>query len=513
MKRSILTFSVLALLALVVQPARARIVTLGEPLEFHPAAATSPTPLQSAFFLRDHHRDDTGFPATAAGRCRQIQRHFDVVLGALVKNFDRSVDVALARLERARGKTMSTTERAAWRRTLAERRLANMQRLRLYQLRGVFPQNEHVADRAVPVFVDNYDTACAVGHLMRESGWTDEVAAIERTNNLVYVPDVHAGPLVDWVLISGLTQEEAALIQPSYFPPLFDAKFDALTQGGSLTKNGLHFDNFRFIAGELTEPDHFPQVPPPVNQVDLAGYGAAVRRGVFGGGFSQVIDPIHDDWLFTGATSEFHSIYPSDRPWGIIFSYDVKPTNPDERLVGATLESFDANYNFLLDGVLEIETDVYGNGPAEPPLLADLKLADASPESFFEGSDWASFAPQRTLRVVTAVKVSGQAAFTSLVHSFARSPAPTADFDSDGDVDGADFLAWQGGLSTDDSARIFGDANNDGQTDAADLDVWKSQAVGATQTASVPAPEPAAGTFALLASALLLVRRRRVARS
>jgi hypothetical protein len=148
----------------------------------------------------------------------------------------------------------------------------------------------------VPIFVDNHDTACAVGHLMRESGWGDAVAAIERANNFVYVTDVRHGALVDWVLVSGLTQEEAALIQPSYYPPLFDKRFHVLTQGGSITKNGLHYDNFHFIAGELLQPDDFPDVPPPINQVDLAGYGAASRQGVFQS-ISGPIDPLFNDWL------------------------------------------------------------------------------------------------------------------------------------------------------------------------------------------------------------------------
>jgi hypothetical protein len=176
------------------------------------------------------------------------------------------------------------------------------------------------------------------------------------------------------------------------------------------------------------------------------------------------------------------------------------------------LESFAANYNFLLDGVLEIESNVYADGPAEPELLATLALVDNTDSGFFEGKDSARFDPRRNLTVVTAVKLSGEAAFTSLVHSFDRAPESVsnhnADFDSDGDVDGADFLAWQRGLSTEDAARIHGDANNDGQTDAADLAVWKGQAVSATQTASVPAPEPAPATIAALACAPLAIRRR-----
>ncbi|MCC6492494.1 MAG: hypothetical protein IT424_05685 [Pirellulales bacterium] len=75
-----------------------------------------------------------------------------------------------------------------------------------------------------------------------------------------------------------------------------------------------------------------------------------------------------------------------------------------------------------------------------------------------------------------------------------------ADFDQDGDVDGADFLTWQqnlggaGGLAQ-------GDANGDSAIDGDDLAVWQSQFGPAASVGAVAAvPEPAA--FALLACGL-----------
>ncbi len=71
---------------------------------------------------------------------------------------------------------------------------------------------------------------------------------------------------------------------------------------------------------------------------------------------------------------------------------------------------------------------------------------------------------------------------------------PTGDFDDDGVVDGADFLAWQRGLGTTGNAtRAQGDANLDGNVDAADLDVWADQygtapAVAAAALAPTIAP-------------------------
>jgi hypothetical protein len=56
------------------------------------------------------------------------------------------------------------------------------------------------------------------------------------------------------------------------------------------------------------------------------------------------------------------------------------------------------------------------------------------------------------------------------------STATTADFDGDGDADGADFLTWQRGLGLEGQLATTncGDANNDRHVDEADLAAWKS---------------------------------------
>jgi len=52
---------------------------------------------------------------------------------------------------------------------------------------------------------------------------------------------------------------------------------------------------------------------------------------------------------------------------------------------------------------------------------------------------------------------------------------PSADFDTDGDTDGADFLAWQRGYGTTSNAtKAQGDADNDGDVDGDDLRVWET---------------------------------------
>jgi hypothetical protein len=54
-------------------------------------------------------------------------------------------------------------------------------------------------------------------------------------------------------------------------------------------------------------------------------------------------------------------------------------------------------------------------------------------------------------------------------------PPPSADFNGDRLVDGSDFLAWQRGLGKGSGAqKSSGDADNDGDVDAADLGPWKA---------------------------------------
>lgn len=92
--------------------------------------------------------------------------------------------------------------------------------------------------------------------------------------------------------------------------------------------------------------------------------------------------------------------------------------------------------------------------------------------------------------------------------------ADSADFDQDGDVDNADFMAYQRNIGANNGVRPVldaGDADFDGDVDGADGLIWQSQygtGVGAAATLSVRVPEPTAWLIALACSALLLAGRR-----
>lgn len=83
------------------------------------------------------------------------------------------------------------------------------------------------------------------------------------------------------------------------------------------------------------------------------------------------------------------------------------------------------------------------------------------------------------------------------------------DFDSDGDVDGADFLVWQRTLGATVSPLGSGaDGNANGVVDAGDVTIWKS-GFSADRSAPVSAtvPEPSSTTLAIILLALCIVRR------
>lgn len=54
-------------------------------------------------------------------------------------------------------------------------------------------------------------------------------------------------------------------------------------------------------------------------------------------------------------------------------------------------------------------------------------------------------------------------------------PSDSADFDSDDDVDGRDFLLWQRGFGKPNASKADGDADNDMDVDGNDLSVWQGQ--------------------------------------
>jgi hypothetical protein len=113
----------------------------------------------------------------------------------------------------------------------ARARARLLDELHLYAEQGNFPRNLDFPDRRVPYFIDEFGTACAVGHLMIVSGAARLAHEIAEDENHDVVADIDHPGVGPWLAENGLTEAEAAWIQPSYGPCGFDGMIVCGTDG------------------------------------------------------------------------------------------------------------------------------------------------------------------------------------------------------------------------------------------------------------------------------------------
>ena len=93
--------------------------------------------------------------------------------------------------------------------------------LESYAERGRFPRNETTSVRMLPSFVDSRGTECAVAHLMMSTGSGELAERVRSSMNVAYVREIVAtmgDEIAAWARGAGLTEAEAALVQPDYCP-------------------------------------------------------------------------------------------------------------------------------------------------------------------------------------------------------------------------------------------------------------------------------------------------------
>jgi hypothetical protein len=108
-------------------------------------------------------------------------------------------------------------DRANVRAALARARAANLAAFRVYQKKGVFPSNTYKKGQ-LNVWLDEYMHYCAAATIIKMSGQDALVAKVAEENNFIRLADVQQGPLMDWILTSGFTQAEIAMIQEPFRP-------------------------------------------------------------------------------------------------------------------------------------------------------------------------------------------------------------------------------------------------------------------------------------------------------
>ena len=110
-----------------------------------------------------------------------------------------------------------TYDRATVRAMLAEARARNLAAFHAYATAGVYPSNVY-KNGALNVWRDQDGHFCAAATIIRTSGETALTDRVADQTNFIRLADVTQGPLMDWMLTSGLTQEELVAIQKPFNP-------------------------------------------------------------------------------------------------------------------------------------------------------------------------------------------------------------------------------------------------------------------------------------------------------
>lgn len=89
--------------------------------------------------------------------------------------------------------------------------------LNQYWKAATFPQNHYLPYRN-PVFIDANETFCAVGYLVKETGFESVSRDIAAHQNFAYVSEIQNDALIKWAQVHGFSLDELAWIQPGYPP-------------------------------------------------------------------------------------------------------------------------------------------------------------------------------------------------------------------------------------------------------------------------------------------------------
>jgi len=372
--------------------------------------------LRSAWLMKLRGQDSDTAGVSAEVARAQLQAHFAVVEQILLANTSRSLAVALARLELSLERQFTRSERLLVLQYLATQRTRQIARLDAYRYRGRFPLNQSYPGRVLPIFVDSHDTACAVGHLMRQSGWQAAVAGVHSTNNLVYVPQVNGGPVWAWILQSGLTQEEAALVQPGYPYPAGPSAASIVDTGGERERAGLRLENLSF---------------------EVTGNASLTADGLYLGLFKE--DPFVAPFPPGSSTHGLNITADSD-PYSsnfgmkyyvesgqiatIRFSYDLRPSDPEMGIsqFGIYYDSGLIAYNQIdPGGTVEFVATIYdGDQPLET-----LSYTANEGEDVFQSIDReAPFDVLSQIHVESELTLSNGVLFDAVPHGFRVTAIP-----------------------------------------------------------------------------------------
>ena len=88
-----------------------------------------------------------------------------------------------------------------------------------YWTEGIFPRNYDYANKRVPCFIDKDGRICAVGYLIEQTAGRQVAEIINTEHKYKKLLTMNDSLVYNWVVVSGLTKEECAMIQPAYGTP------------------------------------------------------------------------------------------------------------------------------------------------------------------------------------------------------------------------------------------------------------------------------------------------------
>ena len=147
------------------------------------------------------------------------------------------------------GACATTNDRTA---ELAAKREVTLARLHDYMIAGEFPADS--AGMPASIFRDAAGRECPMASLITQSGHDDLVSEVVAKNNELRLADVTEGPLMDWILDSGLTKDEVVMIQGAMNIDYSGIPLNIETpNGGIYTAAAQHKvrDRLRKIEGQL----------------------------------------------------------------------------------------------------------------------------------------------------------------------------------------------------------------------------------------------------------------------
>lgn len=134
-------------------------------------------------------------------------------------------------------------------------RINLLNELSAYALQMNFPTNEVYSHRQ-PCFIDAYNNFCAVGHMMKVSGFENVAREIQSQQNYSFLADIRHEAIPGWAVEHGFDLQELAWIQPGY-PPVNNYQTIGTGTNGDV-KDFYTLEDRVFFIGDFTELDGEP---------------------------------------------------------------------------------------------------------------------------------------------------------------------------------------------------------------------------------------------------------------